>query len=174
MAILSLPFFSLHFVDESFHPTVIYNILISITFKWQTWCWWALILLHVGPRGWGPFSFASRLFCCWLISPAKLGSFETVVRHFSWWCHIGWWESSWPCSSALFDRWLTWKFLPVSALLSSLALSFFFTVTFLLEVGQASLLGGFRYRSRRLTIGQVQIAGEIEERGSQFVGEPHL
>jgi hypothetical protein len=36
------------------------------------------------------------------------------------------------------------------------------------------LLGGFRYRSRRLTIGQVQIAGEIEERGSQFVGEPHL
>lgn len=74
----------------------------------------------------------------------------------------------------LFDRWLTWKFLPVSALWSSLALSFFFTVTFLLEVGQASLLGGFRYHSRRLTISQVQIAGEIEERGSQFVGEPHL
>lgn len=51
-------------------------------------------------------------------------------------------------------------------------LNFFFTVTFLLGVGQASLLGGFSRHSRRLTVGQVQTAGEIEERGSQFVGEP--
>lgn len=90
--------------------------------------------------------------------------------------HIGCRESSWPCLSALFDQWLTWKSPPVSAFCppwSSFALSFFFSVPFLLGVGQASLLGGFRHHSRRLAVGQVHIAGEIEERG-HILCENHI
>lgn len=89
--------------------------------------------------------------------------------------HIDWWESSWPCLSALFDQWLTWKSPPVSAPLPPPPRpgpQLLFQCYFSFRGRAGSLLSGFRDQSRRLAFGQVHIAGEIEERGHRLCENP--